>query len=195
MPLMAGQRIGILGGTFNPVHVGHLLIAQDALEQAGLDQVIFIPSAKPPHKAAPDLASPRQRWHMLQLALAGNPRFTADDVELRRGGKSYSIDTVVELQRRQPRAEFFFIIGSDSVQELHRWKEADRLVRLCRFIVLARPGFRVTGPLARRCKVVTGHLCEIASREIRQRVRRGESIRYLVPDAVFRYIHARKLYL
>ena len=132
---------------------------------------------------------------MLQLALAGNPRFTADDVELRRGGKSYSIDTVVELQRRQPRAEFFFIIGSDSVQELHRWKEADRLVRLCRFIVLARPGFRVTGPLARRCKVVTGHLCEIASREIRQRVRRGESIRYLVPDAVFRYIHARKLYL
>jgi nicotinate-nucleotide adenylyltransferase len=195
---MAGQRrqrIGILGGTFNPVHLGHLIIAQDALEQARLDRVVFVPSATPPHKSAPDLASAQHRWRMLKLALAGNPRFAASDIELRRGGKSYSVETVTELQRRHPAVEYLFIIGSDSVQELHKWKEADRLVRLCRFVVLARPGFKLTGPLAKRCRVVRGHECEIASREIRRRMRRGESIRYLVPDAVFRYIHARKLYL
>ncbi len=188
------QRIGLLGGTFNPVHLGHLLIAQAALEQARLDAVWFIPSATPPHKAAPDLAPARDRWRMLQLALRGEPRFRAKDVELRRGGRSYSIETVTELRSRYPRATFYFIVGADSVRELHTWKDAARLVRLCRFLAVGRPGFRLGGPLAARCRVVPGRLCEIASREIRARARRGGSIRYLVPEAVFQYIRARKLY-
>jgi nicotinate-nucleotide adenylyltransferase len=183
-----------LGGTFNPVHLGHLLIAQAALEQARLDAVWFIPSATPPHKTAPDLAPAADRWRMLRLALRGEPRFEAKDVELRRGGRSYSIETVQQLRRRYPHATFYFIVGADSVRELHTWKEAERLVRLCRFLAVGRPGFRLGGPLAGRCRVVRGRLCEISSREIRARVRRGDSIRYLVPAAVFRYIHARKLY-
>ena len=127
-----------------------------------------------------------------------------DDIEIRRGGTSYSVDTLAELRRRNPRATFYFIIGADSLRELHRWREVGRLVRLCTFVTVARPGFeprpvvdpKLDAATRRRLRqhVLRGHACDIASRDIRARVARGESIRYLVPDAVLHYIERHKLY-
>jgi nicotinate-nucleotide adenylyltransferase len=191
------RKLGILGGTFNPIHLGHLIIAQDALEQARLERVIFIPSATPPHKKLAGNVSGTQRLRMLKLAIAGNERFAVDDLEIRRGGKSYSVDTLTELQTREPKVDFHFIIGGDSLNELHLWREAERLARLCRFIVFVRPGF--TAKPSRRLKglryqLLSTHPCEIASREIRSRVAHGQSIRYLVPEPVRRYIERQQLY-
>lgn len=198
------QRIGILGGTFNPIHLGHLLIAQDAMEQMGLDRVKFIPSATPPHKAVNKLASERDRLRMIALAIHSNSRFEVDEIEIRRGGKSYSVDTLKELRRREPRADFYFIIGADSLRELHLWREVQLLVKLCTFVTVPRPGFdpkpvidpRLDAATRRRLRqhVLRGHACNIASREIRARVASGRSIRYLVDDAVHSYIRRRRLY-
>jgi nicotinate-nucleotide adenylyltransferase len=192
-------QIGILGGTFNPIHLGHLLIAQDALEQARLDCVKFIPTATPPHKRLAGDVSGRQRLQMVGLAIRGNDRFEVDDIEVRRGGKSYSIETLLELKRRMPGAVFHFIIGADSLAELATWREIDRLAKLCRFIVAERPGFEAPRPDplpgGARATFVTGHVCDVASRDIRARRAKGLSIRYLVPDGVFRYIARHKLYL
>jgi nicotinate-nucleotide adenylyltransferase len=198
------KRIGILGGTFNPVHLGHLLIAQDAMEQLRLDRVKFIPSATPPHKAVDKLASERDRLRMITLAIRGNARFEVDDIEIRRGGKSYSVDTLTELRRRDPSASFYFIIGSDSLRELHLWREVQLLVTLCTFVTVSRPGYepkpvidpRLDAATRRRLRqhVLGGHACDIASRDIRARVASGRSIRYLVVDAVHTYIRRRRLY-
>jgi nicotinate-nucleotide adenylyltransferase len=198
------QRIGLLGGTFNPIHLGHLLIAQDALEQLALDRVKFIPSATPPHKTVGALASERDRIRMIELAIRRDRRFEMDDLEIRRGGISYSVDTLTELRRRHPQADFFFIIGADSLRELHLWREAQRVVRLCTFVTVPRPGFEARPVVDRRLDaasrkrlrqhVLAGHTCDIASREIRARVASGRPIRYLVPDAVTEYIRRRRLY-
>jgi len=198
------ERVGILGGTFNPIHLGHLLIAQDAMEQLGLDRVKFIPSATPPHKTVEKLASERDRLRMIVLAIRGNARFEADDIEIRRGGKSYSVDTLTELRRREPRTNFYFIIGSDSLRELHLWREVQLLVTLCTFVTVSRPGFepkpvvdpRLDAATRRRLRqhVLWGHACDVASRDIRARVASGRSIRYLVSDAVHAYIRRRRLY-
>ena len=191
------EPVGILGGTFNPIHLGHLLIAQDALEQAGLARVLFIPAALPPHKPLAGNVSARQRLRMLKLAIAGDPRFAVDDLEIRRGGKSYSVDTLAELRARWPAADFYFIIGADSLVELPQWHAVERLVKMCRFIVFARPGsqLRPARPLAGlRYRVFSTHPCEIASREIRTRLARRQSIRYLVPEPVRRYIERQQLY-
>jgi nicotinate-nucleotide adenylyltransferase len=204
MPRSQRVKIGILGGTFNPVHLGHLLIAQDALEAARLSSVRFIPSATPPHKQVHRLAPAAQRLAMLKLALRGNDRFAVDDREIRRGGKSYSVDTILELKREEPQADFSFIIGADSLEQLHTWREIDTLVGLCSFIAVTRPGFDGAGaaganlsPASRamlRLRFLQGHASDIASRDIRARVARGQSVRYLVPDAVFRYIQRHRLY-
>lgn len=187
-------RIGILGGTFNPIHIGHLLIAQDAQEQAGLDRVLFIPCATPPHKLANRLAPVRHRLAMARRAIRGDRRFAVDDLEVRRGGPSYSVDTLLALKRRQPQAEFSFIIGSDSLPDLHSWRNIDRLATLCRFIAVGRPGCKLPRANPYRAVIVRGHACDVSSTDIRARLNRRQSIRYLVPDAVFRYIQAYKLY-
>ncbi len=187
-------RLGILGGTFNPIHVGHLLIAQDALEQAGLDRVLFIPCATPPHKVAAKLAPARHRLAMVRRAIRGDRRFAVDDLEIRRGGRSYSVDTLAELRGRHPRAEFHFIIGGDSLPELNHWRDIDRLATLCRFVVVGRPGFQPPARNPYRVRIVRGHACDVSSTDIRARCARRQSIRYLVPDAVFRYIRAHNLY-
>jgi nicotinate-nucleotide adenylyltransferase len=189
-------RIGILGGTFNPIHLGHLLIAQDAVEAAKLDRVLFIPTANPPHKPLAGNTDARHRLRMVKLAIDGDQRFAADGLEIRRGGKSYSVDTLAQLRERFPSADFYFILGADSLDELHLWKEARRLVKLCRFLAVTRPGYK--GHPSRlpglRYQLLNVHPCGIASREIRERVARGSSIRYLVPEPVVRYIQRHKLY-
>ena len=191
-------RVGILGGTFNPIHLGHLLIAQDALEQAGLEQVLFIPTAQPPHKPLAGNVSAQHRLRMLKLAIAGNPQFAVDDLEIRRGGKSYSVETLAELQARLPAADFYFIIGADSLVELPQWYQVERLVKLCRFLVFERPGYTAQ-PMRRlaglRYRSLATHPCEISSREIRERLASRRSIRYLVPEPVRRYIERHQLYI
>jgi nicotinate-nucleotide adenylyltransferase len=186
------MKLGILGGSFNPVHHGHLIVAERAAEAAGLDRVLFVPAAVSPLKDGRSLAPARDRWTMLGLALRRNPLFRASDLELRRGGVSYTVDTLRELSRRSP-AELYLILGADAARLLPRWREIDAVRKLARFVLVSRPGHRVR-PRMPKQHIVKVPLLEISSTEIRDRVRRGLSIRYLVPDAVERHIRRRGLY-
>jgi len=200
------ERIGILGGTFNPVHLGHLVMAQDALEQFTLSRVLFLPASIPPHKVGTRVVSAEHRLAMLRLAVEPDPRFEVCEEEIRRSGVSYTIDTIRRLKELHPGAALFFIIGSDTLRELHTWKDIHTLLELCDFITLARPGFavdnlnsaqlRLKDPWPERLarNVILGHLVEISSTDIRIGAERGRSIRYLVPEPVERYIHDTRLY-
>ena len=200
------NRIGLLGGTFNPVHLGHLVIAQNALEVFDLDKVIFIPCANPPHKTPSILASAEHRMAMLETVIEDDPRFEVSDIEIRRDGTSYTIDTVTQLKKLSPYAEFHFIIGADSLLELHSWKDIGQLLKLCTFVTFARPGadtsrirandLKLDPPWAEKLleNIATSHLLDISSSDIRHRVAEGMSIRYLVPLEVEMYIAEHNLY-
>ncbi len=200
------RRIGLLGGTFDPVHLGHLMMAQDALESHELDEVCFIPSAAPPHKPALEITPSRHRVAMLECALECDLRFSMSLFELDRGGVSFTIDTVAEFQRQLRGIEIFFIIGGDTLFELYSWKDVDKLLNICPFISVARPNFDfglATGEKLRldaqqvedlRRGLVVGHEVDISSTEIRMRVAEGLSIKYLVPDSVGIYIAEHSLY-
>lgn len=186
------MRLGLLGGSFNPIHHGHLITATRAAEAVGLDRILFIPAAVSPLKDGRDLASARDRWAMLRLALRGNPLFEASDVELRRGGISYTVDTLREL-RRSTKARLYWILGADAARLLPRWKSIAEVRRLASFVIVARPGER---PPRKSPKdhLVEAPLLEISSSEIRDRVRRGRSVRYMVPDPVVQYLERKGLY-
>ncbi|MFH0907898.1 MAG: nicotinate-nucleotide adenylyltransferase [bacterium] len=200
------ERIGIFGGTFNPVHLGHLVMAQDAFEQFSLSRVLFLPASTPPHKAGPHVASAEHRLAMLRLAVEPDPRFEVCEEEIRRSGVSYTIDTIRHLKEHDPGAALFFIIGSDTLRELHTWKDIHTLLELCDFVTLARPGFavdnltsaqlRIKDPWPERLarNVILGHLVELSSTDIRIAAEHGRSIRYLVPEPVERYIRDTRLY-
>lgn len=200
------NRIGILGGTFNPVHLGHLALAGQAIEAYDLARTLFIPSAKPPHKTLKILASVEHRLAMLRLAVKDNAKFEVCDIEIRRGGPSYTIDTITELKKLNPAAEYYFIIGADSLLELHMWKDIGKLLKLCRFVTFGRPGVdtgRVNGsdihldppwPGELLRNVTAGPMLDISSSNIRRMVAEGASIRYLVPKEVEEYIAGHKLY-
>ena len=186
------MKLGILGGSLNPVHHGHLIIAERAAEAVGLDRVLFIPTAVSPLKAGRELAPAADRWAMLKAALRGNPRFQASDLEMRRGGVSYTVDTLRELQRRT-RADLHLILGADAARLLPRWKSIEVVRELATFVLVSRPGHRVRARMPKQ-HIVEVPLLEISSTEIRERVRRGLSIRYLVPEGVERHIRRRGLY-
>ncbi len=200
------QRLGVFGGTFNPVHLGHLIAAQDAADAFDLSRVLFLPCDCPPHKTARQLASTAHRVAMLEAALEGSLLFEVCDLEVRRGGTSYSIDTMRELARRYPAAALYFIIGADTLLELHTWKAIGELLELCSFITLTRPGFAITPDLAGRLQLpapwpekllanlATGHQVDISSSDIRYRVAEGLRIAYLTPPAVEMYIMEHRLY-
>jgi len=200
------QRIGVLGGTFNPVHMGHLVLAQDALEGRRLDRMLFVPSASPPHKEHANVLGAAHRLAMLEAALHGDARFDISTVELDRGGVSYSVETMRELKAQRPDAEFFFVIGADSLYDLHEWRKPYALLEMCEFIVMGRPGYTETAitpetvrlnapwPSRLRRNLVAGHLVDISSSDIRRRVAGGRRIRYLVPEAVESYISEHHLY-
>jgi nicotinate-nucleotide adenylyltransferase len=204
---MTVPRIGLLGGSFNPVHLGHLVMAEDALEHFALGSVLFVPAALPPHKTLSRLSDAVHRVSMLRLAIESNPRFDVEVDEIQRGGVSYSVDTVRRLQAKYPESRLHFIIGGDTLRELHTWKDVHVLLELCEFITIARPGFAASEleaaplglpdpwPSRLRANLVTDHLVEISSTDIRQRVARGLSIRHLVPPAVERYIVEHQLYV
>lgn len=199
-------RLGVLGGTFNPVHLGHLVIAQDALEHFELSKVMFIPCARPPHKVATELAPAAHRLAMLESAIEGDLRFEVSDIELRRGGTSYTIETMRTLAAEHPGVELCFIIGSDSLVELHQWREIEALLSLCRLVTLARPGIDLDAlksldlrlkepwPDRIRADIRVGHLVNVSSSDIRYRVAEGLGIRYLVPPGVDMYIAEHSLY-
>ena len=202
------MRLGILGGTFNPIHLGHLVVAECAREQCALDQIRFIPTATPPHKAPRDLLDGAKRLALIRLAIRGHPSFRASDLELELGGISYTIRTVRLLHARYPRARLFLIVGSDMLQV--PWVGLPALRRLCTFVVAPRrfdfshhPSNRPEHRrrigrdrlrrLPRMQRLVMPQVA-ISSSMIRARIRRGQSIRYLVPDAVARSIVHRRLY-
>lgn len=186
-------RIGILGGTFNPPHLGHIALAGEAARRLELDKVIFIPALLPPHKTLKD-NNPSLRYKMVVLACRNNPLFEVSTLELDRNKVSYSVDTLRELKKMYgPSAQFFFITGSDSLKELKTWKENKKLLKLARFVVAKRPGFPVQG-LKRGMIVLDAPFLEIASFEIRKRVKSSRSIKRLVPEAVRKFIKDKGLY-
>lgn len=199
-------RIGIYGGTFNPIHLGHLIAAQTALEAHELNKVLFVPCSTPPHKRPRTLAPSHHRLAMVEAAIEGDLRFECSDIETRREGVSFSVETVREIGRQYPAGELFFIIGGDSLFELHLWKDIYTLLSLCAFITVTRPGFelvhvdpdqlRLQPPWPERLLrgVTRSRLIDISSSDIRHRIAEGLSIRYLVPPAVEMYIAEHHLY-
>jgi nicotinate-nucleotide adenylyltransferase len=200
------ERIGVFGGSFDPVHMGHLTIAQDAVEQLELDRLIFVPAAVPPHKQGRTLADGRYRFEMLQLATESNLSFEVSDMELQRGGVSYTFDTMTQVQFEHPGAELFFIVGIDSLTILHAWRNVDKLLEMCTIVPFARGGedaARVAGqiqlPEPWKTKLLDRliriHEIEISASDIRMRLAEGLSIRYLVPSEVEMYIAEHGLYV
>jgi nicotinate-nucleotide adenylyltransferase len=184
------KKIGIYGGTFDPIHHGHLILGRQACEELGLDQVIFVPAALSPFKKNAPHASGEMRLSMLRAAIEGQEDFFADDCELKRPPPSYSIDTVLQIRERDPKAELFWLIGADNAGGLNKWHQIDELKKLVRFVILDRGCGEKT---AHQYPVVQRNI-DISATDIRKRVASGRSIRYLVPKAVEKIIFLEKLY-
>jgi len=200
------MRIGVFGGSFDPVHLGHLILAENCREQARLDQVLFMPCAMSPHKREGAHGTDRQRLEMLDFAIGGHPNFVRSDMEIKRGGVSYTVETLRELATSQPDNEWFFLMGADSLQSFSSWQEPEEILKLSKPIVVGRPGSKLDlssleslssaqyveslGELS-----VESPLVDISSSEIRRRVGAEQSIRFLAPRSVEKYIETQKLYL
>ncbi len=196
------QRLGIMGGTFDPIHYGHLLMAEEARQAFALDEVVFVPNGRPAHKKAYLVSSPQDRLAMTRLATASNPHFSASRIEIDRFGVSYTIDTLREFRAMYPALEqLYFITGADAVLEILTWHEYDQLVRECRFIAVTRPGFvldrlaQITdAEFLRHVSFLPIPGLEISSTDIRNRVQGSRSIKYLTPEPVEAYIQEQGLY-
>jgi nicotinate-nucleotide adenylyltransferase len=191
-------RIGLYGGTFDPIHLGHLRAAENAREELALDLVAFVPAAVPPHRGAP-LSAADDRLAMARLATATYPAFEAWDVELRRDGPSYTVETVAALVSERPTDWFVLVVGADTWPEIPAWREPERLLSLVEVAVVDRPGYaggepRAPFPRARPPRRVSGPGLPLSASAIREHARTGRSVRFLVPDAVADYIGARGLY-
>ncbi len=216
------QRIGIIGGTFNPIHYGHLAAAEEVRDRLKMDRVLFIPSFLPPHKQEEDMPSAAQRLEMVRLATSSNSRFKVSDIEVKREGKSYTIDTIEALIPQHPGAELYFITGLDSFLDIQTWKNWQRLLSRCSFVVLSRPGYlfadltkigfmqgaaedlaaldrRSTESAVIRFEAFIVYLerislYDISSTDIRRRIRQARTIKYHLPESVEHYIIENKLY-
>jgi nicotinate-nucleotide adenylyltransferase len=189
------QRIGLFGGSFDPVHLGHLLVAQAAIEELGLDRMFFIPAAQSPFKPENKPASASSRLQWLRLALASKTNCEIDEQEIRRGGISYAIETLRDYARRFPKAELFYLIGADNVAKLKEWREANELARLAQFVVIPRPGQAPANlPSPFRERMLKGFPFDVSSSQIRARVKAGLPIDHLMPPFVAEAICAAKLY-
>ena len=187
------KRIGILGGTFDPPHLGHLVLAQETLRRLKLDKVIFIPTYLPPHKKIKE-NNAYMRYKMVLLACKDNPRFEVSRIEIKKKAVSYSVDTLKKLRRKYGKdAELFFLVGSDSLSELENWKDVNEVLRLANFVVASRPGFPAK-KLKKRVRLIEIPAINISSSMIRNRVRRSQSIKYLVPEKARRFIIKHRLY-
>lgn len=187
------KRVGILGGTFNPPHLGHLMIGEHVAHQLQLDEIRFMPNALPPHVDTKIAIDPLDRASMVQAAVQDNHLFALEMLEIQRGGKSYTYDSIVELRAQNPDTEFYFIIGGDEVAYLPTWHRIDELVNLVHFVGVNRPGINKEEPYP--VTWVDVPQLEISSTVIRERVAKHASIRYMVPDMVAAYIFKKGLYL
>jgi nicotinate-nucleotide adenylyltransferase len=214
------ERIGLFGGTFDPIHLGHIRAAREVLEKFALDRILFIPSFIPPHKEREGMAPARDRLRMVELACAGEPRFAASSIEVDAGGRSYSILTLERIRALHPEARIFLILGADAFLEIGTWREHQRVLDEALFIVITRPGARladaagaITGPLRSRVRAIAEgetvdetaladhrifllpiRALDVSSTEVRRRVRAGEAVAGLVPEAVGDYIRSHELY-
>ena len=216
------QKFGILGGTFNPIHYGHLAAAEEVRDRLKLDRVVFIPSYLPPHKHEEDMPPAVQRLEMVRLAIASNPLFSVSDIEVMRGGKSYTIETVTALRAMHQATDFYFITGVDSFLEIQMWSRWEGLLQLCSFVVLSRPGYRfadlmkidfMKGASKELAALDRGEmvhvmfqpdgfkiclemipLYDISSTDIRKRIRDSRTVKYHLPEDVETYIIKNKLY-
>lgn len=189
------QKIGLFGGSFDPVHIGHLLVVQAAREELGLDRLFFIPAAQSPFKPGSKTAPNADRLRLLRLALAGKAWCEIDEQELQRGGVSYTIETVRDYSVRFTGAQLFYLIGADHVQKLTSWREADELARLTEFVVVPRPGeHEPSFPKPFRGHVLTGFPLGVSSSQIRARIKAGRAIDHLVPAAVAEAIRISSIY-
>lgn len=199
------KRIGILGGSFNPIHYGHLIAATEVVEQMGLDRIVFIPSARPPHKEHSDLESEAHRYIMTRMAIASQPIFEASRIEMNRPGLSYTVDTIRYLKHQDPESDFYFIMGADALALIGSWKDPEGIAELCAAIVaVSRPGSHSdfvpgdqldVGPsFISKLRYLDIPGVDISSTDIRRRIREGRSISYLVPQEVESYIHNKRLY-
>jgi len=190
------QRIGLFGGSFDPVHLGHLLVAQAAREELDLTRLFFIPAAQSPFKPDRKPSPANERLRLLRLALAGKEWCEIDEQEIKRGGVSYTIDTLKDYSRRFPQAQLFYLIGADNVQQLPKWREANELARLAEFVAIPRPGEAATAfPAPFRGRTLVGFPLGVSSSQVRERVKAGRPIDHLVPAHVAEAIHNNRLYL
>jgi len=203
--MVAAVERGILGGTFNPVHLGHLLVGEETRMQLGLGEILFVPAGEPWMKDGDDLAGQEDRWEMVRLATASNPHFTPCRVDLDRGGPTYAIDTLKELRRHDAGpCAYYFIMGMDALLDMHRWKEPKLLLEMCRIAAVTRPDTDKVAAVAAvashlpeaagRIVFVDGLNVDISSTDIRRRRREGRSIKYRVPEPVEACILERELY-
>ncbi|MEG0874544.1 MAG: nicotinate-nucleotide adenylyltransferase [Clostridiales bacterium] len=195
------KKIGIMGGTFDPIHYGHLVTAEAAREKFHLDEVVFVPSGIPPHKKKRLISDPHHRCFMVELAIASNPNFTISETEIKREGYSFAADTVdtfVEIYGKN--AEIYFITGGDAIKEILSWHKIDDLIKKCSFIAATRPGydfsngFHLPSPYQEKVFPLKVTALAISSSQIRSMTAIGESIKYLVPEDVEKYIHVHGLY-
>jgi nicotinate-nucleotide adenylyltransferase len=190
------MKLGLFGGSFDPVHLGHLLVAQAAIEELGLDRLCFIPAAQSPFKPDDKLAPAAERLRLLRLALAGKTNCAVDEQEMRRGGISYSVETLRDYAKRFPKAELFYLIGADNTAKLNEWREANELAKLAEFVAIPRPGEApVNFPLPFRGRTLKGFPLGVSSSQIRARVKAGLPFDHLVPPFVAEAIHNNRLYL
>ncbi|HYV01540.1 MAG TPA: nicotinate-nucleotide adenylyltransferase [Actinomycetota bacterium] len=196
------KRLGVMGGTFDPIHYGHLVTAEAALWKFGLDEVVFVPTGHPWMKEHRDVTPPEHRYLMTVIATASNPRFSVSRIEVEREGPTYAVDTLQELRRQaDEEVELYFITGADAILEIVQWKDPDEVMSMAHFIAATRPGYDIARFEEEAISV--GHpnisvmdipALSISSTDVRRRVREGEPIRYLVPEGVHAYIHKMGLY-
>ncbi len=195
----AMERVGILGGTFDPPHIGHLVLAEYARTALNLDCVLFVPAADPPHKHQLRYGI-EHRLPMLELAIAGNDQFVISRVDVDRPGPHYTVDMIRILQQQHPKTEYYFLMGGDSLHHLPQWYHPLELIALCKLAVMARPGTEVAPDLkalpglAERVIMIDSPMLGFSSTEVAERLEAGKSVRYLVPDAVLTYIQENGLY-
>ena len=187
------MKIGILGGTFNPIHIGHLILAQEVQEKLRLDRIIFVPTYLPPHKDNSDIAPAAARLEMIESAIGGNKYFSVSDIEIKRDGRSYTIDSLKEFKKLYPADELYFITGSDLLKYLDDWKDLAEIIQMVKFVVATRPGYSLNA-IPSYISTVAIRAVDVSAFEIRRCVKENKSFRYLVTDTVFDYINQKGLY-
>lgn len=198
------KKVGIMGGTFDPIHYGHLMLAQNALDTFSLDEILFVPSGTPWLKESTKVLSKNKRVSMTGMAIEDNPDFALSTIEIDREGNSYSYETVEELKKEQPETDFYFIMGADSLLEIERWKHPDRLMADCTLLVAVRDdcdkeGLKkqiayLTDNYQADIRILPANRMDISSTKIRQMIQEGKSVRYMLPDQVIRFIQKNHLY-